>query len=183
MQQTHRRTNWYHPFLWASIDAAAKKANWSSHHIVNILQREQPRLFKNLHRGTVYRWLSKTGKGWSDRTLKNVANRHALAGSGRVGILAPYPEIVEEIKTKLMSLRTSGVPINVLVARSIAIAIIQDKKPELLSKFTCSEVSNLNAIALYTVLLTMNAEIHLRIFRERFELVPSKGNTCSRSHP
>jgi|SRR5215472_10660085 len=74
IQQSHRQTNWYHPFLWTSIDAAAKKADWSSHQIVKTLQREQPTLFKNLNRGTVHRWLSKTGKGWTDCMLANVAN-------------------------------------------------------------------------------------------------------------
>ena len=140
IEDRHSRTNWYHPFLWASINAAAKKAHWSPAGIVKMLNRDQPALFKHLNRGTVHRWLSKSGNGWSDQTLANVANRHALAGSGRVGVLTPYLEIVKEIKTKLTDLRATGVPVNVLVGQSIALAIIQNKKPELLRKFTCSEV-------------------------------------------
>ena len=70
-----------------------------------------------LHRGTVHRWIASSGKGWSAETLANVAKRHALAGSGRVGVLSQHPEIVTEIKTKLNDLRTSGVPVNVLVGR------------------------------------------------------------------
>jgi hypothetical protein len=96
--------------------------------------------------------------------LANVANQHALAGSGRVGILSPYPGIVKEIKTTLADLRATGVPVNVLVGRSIALTIIQNKKPDLLEKFTCSEVSFLNSTLTGRRYITYIAELHARIF-------------------
>ncbi|KAJ7036116.1 hypothetical protein C8F04DRAFT_1181655 [Mycena alexandri] len=64
---------------------------------------------------------------------------HALAGSGRVGVLSRYPEIVDSIKTRLADLRKSGVCIGRLLTRTIILAIIQDKCPELLKSFKCSE--------------------------------------------
>ena len=139
-QGRHQRTNWYHPFLWIPIDKAARRAGWSAKTTVAILQRELPELFSQLNRGTVHKWFMKGGKGWSETTLANVKRRHALAGSGQVGILAKYPDIVEEFKTALLGLRTSGVAVSVLTGRSILLAIIKSRKPELLLKFKCSEV-------------------------------------------
>ena len=52
-QAYHKYTNWYHPFLWAYIDTAAKKYNWSAHRMVNALKQEQPTLFSHLNKGTV----------------------------------------------------------------------------------------------------------------------------------
>ena len=72
--------------------------------------------------------------------MKNVKRQHALAGLGQTGILGKYPAIVKEIKDKLRGLRTSGVAVNVIVARSIMLAIINQQQPELLLKFKCSEV-------------------------------------------
>ena len=47
-------------------------------------------------------------------TLKNVKRRHALAGTGQIGILAKYPKIVSEITTQLHGLQTSGTAVNLL---------------------------------------------------------------------
>jgi len=57
-----------------------------------------------------------------------------------MGILAKHPEIVNEIKDQLWVLRTSGLPVNVLVARSIMLAIIKQRQPDLLLTFKYSEV-------------------------------------------
>ena len=140
VQSNHTRTNWYHPYLWPSIDKMAKRANWSPQETVKRLKTFQPELFSRLNRGTVHRWISASGKGWSDETLKNVARRGTLTGSGRVGVLAPYPNMVVAIKKKLTEFRDGGVPVNVLVARSVILALIQTEKPQLLEKFKCSEV-------------------------------------------
>jgi hypothetical protein len=80
-------------------------------------------------------------QGWSAVTKKNVVCRHALAGSGQLGILAKHPEIVKEINTQLQGLRKLGLAINVLIARSIMLAIIKHRAPDLLVRFKCSEVS------------------------------------------
>jgi hypothetical protein len=67
--------------------------------------------------------------------------RHTLAGSGQLGILAKHPEIVRGINTQLQGLRKSGLAVNVLIARSIMLAIIKHQAPDLLVRFKCSEVS------------------------------------------
>jgi hypothetical protein len=140
-QSRHKHTNWYHPFLWAYIDNVAHKVDWSAQSIANRLIRDQPKLFGCITKGTVQKWIDKDMKrGWSAATKKNVERRHALTGSGQTGILARHPDIVKEIKAQLQALRTSGLAVNVLVARSIMLAIIKEWQPDLLTEFKCSEV-------------------------------------------
>jgi hypothetical protein len=93
---------------------------------------------------------------WLDATEKNVKRQHTLARSGQAGILAKNPEIRDEIKMQLQALCTSRLAVNLLVAQSLMIAIIQNHAPELLTKFKCSEVSlfylNLRFMVLLIVL-------------------------------
>lgn len=141
-QVAHTRTNWYHPLLWVHINMAAQRFNWSPTAMVNALQREHPKLFSRLNKGTVSKWIDsdKAKRQWSATTLHNVENGHTLSGSGHSGILSLHPHTQAEIVEKLTSLRKSGLPINIIVGRSIMLAVIQDRVPELLTKFKCSEV-------------------------------------------
>ncbi|KAJ3730036.1 hypothetical protein DFJ43DRAFT_963250, partial [Lentinula guzmanii] len=92
------------------------------------------------HRGTVSKWIVKGGKRWTTQTLENVQRCSALSQSGRVGVLEPYPDVVEEIKDNLRGYRTSGIPISRLVARTVMLAIIQHRAPQVLQDgFKCSE--------------------------------------------
>jgi hypothetical protein len=141
-QSRSKRTNWYHPFLWTAIDAAARKAHWSPTETTKALKRLNPTLYRTIGKGTISKWIdSETKREWSAATKKNVVRRHALAGSGQLGILAKHPEIVKEINTQLQGLRKSGLAVNVLIARSIMLAIIKHRAPDLLVRFKCSEVS------------------------------------------
>ena len=155
VQRPHSCVNWYHPFLWTHINQMAPRAGWLPHFIVVILQHENPSLFSTLHRGTVGKWLSKNNnRRWLTATLKNVERQHALAGTGRVGVLSPYPEVVAEVKTKLKDLGTSGIFINCLLARSILLAVIKERKEDLLKTFKCSEVSEVRSTQLTSHKLT-----------------------------
>ena len=117
-----------------------KKANWSVGDAVKILHHENPALYIHLHRTTVWKWKTKNKKCWSEKTLENVENRHALAGSGQASALTKYPELVTAIKTILNSLRASGFVVNVPIAHSIMIGLIHEKNPEALTPyFRCSE--------------------------------------------
>lgn len=69
------------------------------------------------------------------KTIKNIEHRHALAGSGQTGILAKYPDIVDEIKVQLQGLRTSGLAVNILVVCLIMLVIIQQQQQQLLHDF------------------------------------------------
>ncbi|KAF4590471.1 hypothetical protein EYR38_009772 [Pleurotus pulmonarius] len=140
-QERVKRTNWFHPFLWVSIDLAMRRTDWSAAAAVKALQRENPQMFARLHRGTVHKWKASDGsQGWSASTLEKIKVRHSLAGSGRTGVLAGYPEVVLEIKTVLRDLRISGLPVNAIIGRSVMIAIIKKHEPAILSsQFQCSE--------------------------------------------
>ncbi|EPQ50005.1 hypothetical protein GLOTRDRAFT_16145, partial [Gloeophyllum trabeum ATCC 11539] len=103
------------------------------------LKRDHSDLFSRLHRGTVHHWMNDSKNGWSEGTLDNIARRHALAGSGRAGILSRHPVLAKMITDKLKGLRASGLPVNVLVVRSIVLAVLKEEKPEILDRFKCSE--------------------------------------------
>jgi hypothetical protein len=78
-------------------------------------------------------------KRFTEAALRNVLNRRTLIGSGRVGVLAKYPEVSAEIVETLRGLRTAGCVVNVPIARSLMIAIIQKRNPAILHNFKCSE--------------------------------------------
>ncbi|KAJ7084664.1 hypothetical protein C8R44DRAFT_894109 [Mycena epipterygia] len=122
IQKRHERVNWFHPFLWNPIDDLAPRV-----------------VYGRLYKGTVSKWMSKAGKHWSTKTKKHVERRHRLTGTGRVGVLTPYPALVEAIKTKLTGLRASGICVGRLMARSIILTMIREQQPQLLETFKCSE--------------------------------------------
>ncbi|THV03410.1 hypothetical protein K435DRAFT_835856 [Dendrothele bispora CBS 962.96] len=141
IQKRHSRINWYHPLLWYHIAKLAPSYWFSAHLLAKALHREHPELFQRLTKGTIQHWLSKNGNGWSKKTLRNVERHSAITASGRVGILTPYPDLVKTIKEKLIGLRKSGISVNRGLARSIMLAVIKSKKPELLAdgRFKCTE--------------------------------------------
>lgn len=138
-----KRVYWLHPFLLALIQPALDRNDWSPSRTVNALHRSHPALFDapgaRLNKGTLWKWIVPNERRFTDVVKQKIMNGRSLAGSGRTGVLAPHPEIVEKIKTTLRGLRTSGRVVNIQIARAIMIAIIRDAKPELLEKFKCSE--------------------------------------------
>ncbi|KAK7036322.1 hypothetical protein R3P38DRAFT_2517849, partial [Favolaschia claudopus] len=133
------RVFWFTPFLWAIIEPTVRRCGWSAGRAVKELQRAHPMLFKGLNRGTIHKWIVKGEKRFTDNALRSIANRKSLGGTGRTGILMPHPAITEEIVGILKSLRVSGCVVNVEIARSLMIAIINKRKPLLLASFSCSE--------------------------------------------
>ncbi|KAJ3514067.1 hypothetical protein NLJ89_g2589 [Agrocybe chaxingu] len=141
-QSRASKTNWYHPFLWVHINTAMRKADWSAAGAELILKRDYPLLFKSINRGTIWKWvLRDSPRSWSPQTLSNVTNHHSLTATGRTGVLGKHMDIVDEIKKTLKDLRVSGIPVHVPLARSIMLAIIEEKQPSILNKhFQCSEL-------------------------------------------
>ncbi|KAJ7613758.1 hypothetical protein DFH06DRAFT_1146711 [Mycena polygramma] len=76
IQKRHQRVNWYHPFLWPRIDAIAPRVGWSPTMIVSALQRQDPQLYGRLNKGTVQKWISKSGKKPADVGLNRVYKHH-----------------------------------------------------------------------------------------------------------
>ena len=117
--------------------------------MANQLICDLPKLFGHITKGTIQQWIDKdTKQGWSAAMMKNIEHQHTLAGSGQTGILAWHPNIIGEIKIQLQALWTSGLAVNVLIARSIMLAIIKEWQPELLTEFKCSEVNDGNHLFL-----------------------------------
>ncbi|SJL11765.1 uncharacterized protein ARMOST_15174 [Armillaria ostoyae] len=115
------------------------QCGWSAAATAKALEKDFPALFSKLHKGTIQRWKVKGVNQWTDKTLLNVKNQSVLEGSERFGILTPYPETIKEINTALLSLRMSGIPVNVSIGRSLIWAIVKERHPELLSTFKISE--------------------------------------------
>ncbi|KAF8911440.1 hypothetical protein CPB84DRAFT_1671620, partial [Gymnopilus junonius] len=59
--------------------------------------------------------------------------------TGRTGVLAKHPDIVDEIKKTLKDLRTSGFIVNVPLGHSIMLGVIRKHDASLLTNFKCSE--------------------------------------------
>lgn len=137
VQTKAKRMNYYHPLIWIHIDRIAKSTQFSPSKIVQHMQRLFPKTLKRMNKGTVSKWIRSDKRGWTDATLRNVKDGRTLGGSGRVGVLTKYPDIVKEWCEQLLGMRESGVPVTVCVARSILIVIIKKEHDNILnSRFT-----------------------------------------------
>ncbi|TFK18905.1 hypothetical protein FA15DRAFT_660328 [Coprinopsis marcescibilis] len=121
VQAKHKRINWFNPLLWTSIARIALRVGC------------------RLGKAVVARWISKTKRRWSKKTLAKAEQGASLKGTGRAGVLANYPEIVEEFKTKLLGLRSDGLTVDRLLGCSIMLALVKSRQPHLLETFKCSE--------------------------------------------
>jgi hypothetical protein len=146
IEAKHTQKNWFHKFLWTHIDSAAHRVGYSARAIVKYLQSKLPQLFGGLQPGVVQRWIADGSHDWSARTKERVCAEGRLAGSGRVGALQKYPEVVKAATERMRKLRTSGVVVNVVVAHAILLSLIETKAPKILlsSRFRCSEVKHVS---------------------------------------
>ncbi|KAJ6535204.1 hypothetical protein DFH09DRAFT_890084, partial [Mycena vulgaris] len=103
VQGPSKKVFWFTPFLWAIIEPTIRRCGWSAARTVKELHRAHPNLFNGpkhkLHRATLWKWIVKGEKRFSDAALRSISNRRSLGGTGRVGVLTPHPEIVQEIVT------------------------------------------------------------------------------------
>ncbi|KAJ3495073.1 hypothetical protein NMY22_g19984 [Coprinellus aureogranulatus] len=140
--EAYKRINYFTPLLWSHIARIAPWVAFSPSMIVSIPKRDMPQLFHRLSKGTVSKWLSKCDQNrWLKHTLKKVEAKGRLKGTGKVGVLTQYPEVMEEIVKKLEGIRTSGIPLDRVLTRSIMIAIIKHCIPHVLATFKCSKVT------------------------------------------
>ncbi|KAJ7808001.1 hypothetical protein B0H13DRAFT_1928673 [Mycena leptocephala] len=90
--------------------------------------------------GDVADLLQPTTQGW--RKSRNGTQGGVVKNApsnGCIGVLARYPEVLNEIVTTLRGLRTAGYVVNVPIACSFMIAIIQKHNPIIFNDFKCSE--------------------------------------------
>ncbi|KAJ7762678.1 hypothetical protein B0H16DRAFT_1884097 [Mycena metata] len=122
VQKKAATVNWFSPFLFDSIDTGMRRTGWSP-----------------TATGTISRWRVKGKNEWLPATMDKIIAGRALTASGRTGILAPYPDITNNVKETLQGLRTAGAVVNVSITRGLLIAEITQQQPQLLSKFKVSE--------------------------------------------
>jgi hypothetical protein len=92
MYQPAKLTNWMNPFLWDSIEKAAKRAGYQMQpaEIVKELHKLDCKMFHKLAPQTVGAWIDRTGNHpqWSDATLERVKRGNKLGGlMTHIGVL------------------------------------------------------------------------------------------------
>ncbi|KAJ6512299.1 hypothetical protein DFH09DRAFT_941594 [Mycena vulgaris] len=101
IQAPAKKVFWFHPFLFALIKGALERYDWSPSRTVAYLHRTHPSLFNapnsRLNKGTLWKWIVPKQHRFTDSALLKITSRRSLAGGGRVGILAPYPEIPQDV--------------------------------------------------------------------------------------
>lgn len=137
----YSQVNWFNPLLWSGVARVAPRVCGSPPLIVKHLQRKHPAFYRPLRKHVVSRWISKNKNGWSKKTKAKIELGASLKGSGRVGVLAQHPEIVDEFKKKLDELRKAGITVDRILGRSILLTIIK-----VLKGFKRSEVSPVSCL-------------------------------------
>lgn len=98
MQETSERTNWFSPFLWAHIEAAAVRAGkpWRPREILREAQLMHPTLFESLTEQVVGRWIDSDAKKrgvsrWKDSVLAHIKKGNSPRGeSTQTGALVRF---------------------------------------------------------------------------------------------
>lgn len=135
-----KNTNWLTPFCWTQIVLVAKQvgSGMSASAIAKGLRVRDPITFAKISRTTIDAWIDRPPglkPRWKDKVLCRVEDGNSPGHNkgGRRGVLAPYPEVVEAIKTSLVFLRDKSVPVSLITARAIIVATILWMKPEIFS--------------------------------------------------
>ena len=137
---TAKRTNYFHPLLWAPIEAYMRCYGWSPQATVQALQGDLPTLFtQKFQHGHIGRLKQPGENRWHEKVLLAVERGSHLDETGRAGILNAYPALKNELAETLLGLRESSLPVLVPIGRAIMTAIIQKRQPDLLEKFKVSE--------------------------------------------
>jgi hypothetical protein len=119
------RVNWFHGLIWPHIADAAKRFDFSAARMVTFLKLKDSDIFSTLNKGTVQRWKKKGEAAWKEKTMKDIERGRSVKGTGRVGLLNRFPDLVEKIKTKLIDIHKSAISVNRILARSIMITLVK----------------------------------------------------------
>ncbi|KAJ7183939.1 hypothetical protein C8R46DRAFT_883767, partial [Mycena filopes] len=122
-------------FSWSAITAAQRKVGWGYTNIIAELHRSNYDFFQYLKPNTLMGWIETVGgfRRWKPSTIAR-ASKGNIPGhnkGGRRGVLGPYPEVVKEIVSQLVDLRSAGAPLSLATVRCIIIATIQDQALEI----------------------------------------------------
>jgi hypothetical protein len=138
--------NWFaSPFIH-DILAAFHLCSRNAKRTVAHLQRRFPRLpteaasrYDGLSESTIRSWHDKDGVLLP--RFKHILDEQrsaATRGPGRSRALLPHPEVEEEVKRLLTTMRERGAVVNVLIIRLVMRAVIEKQQPSLLEELTLS---------------------------------------------
>ena len=122
--------NWHTPACWSQILLAAKEAGpqMSATEIVKSLKWCDPVIFSGISRTTVDSWINHSSHPpcWMDSIITHkqngMGNMPGHNKGGWHGILANYPNLVNDIKSELQSLQEAGAALTVITVQGIIIA-------------------------------------------------------------
>ncbi|KAL6759666.1 hypothetical protein V8C86DRAFT_2570690 [Haematococcus lacustris] len=104
---------------------------------VKHLKLVQPDLYSKLDESTVRGWYQKGSlthlMEQAQASLFRGAGHHRVPTAGRRATLGNFLLLKVEIKERLEALREGGVALNHLMARSVMMAVIQQREPQLLA--------------------------------------------------
>jgi hypothetical protein len=127
--------------MW--IEDVVRRNDFKTTASANAIHRDPSlhRLFPQLKKGTIQKWIDPAGKCFRPNVLEKVARGKGLTGTGRAGILDSKPEIKAEIIQILKSYRASALPVMIPIARATILAVIEERALEILAKtrFICSD--------------------------------------------
>ncbi|KAJ9511411.1 hypothetical protein QJQ45_029919 [Haematococcus lacustris] len=128
--------NWWHPARIQPILRAVPACGGYSP-AVKHLKLVQPDLYSKLDESTVRGWYQKGSltqlTEQARASLFRGAGHHHVPTAGTRATLGNYLPLKVEIKDRLKALREGGVALNHVTARSIMMAIIQQREPQLLA--------------------------------------------------
>lgn len=135
--------NWFDPWVFQPIYDAGKRLSFMSlTAIVKEVQKSGLRVYDKLSATHVMRWINETKTDWRLSAYDAMKRGNAMSGQGRAGVLQNYPDITDEVKATIKSLRERGLPVISSTVRALLLTSITIKAPQLLeSDFKCSEVS------------------------------------------
>ncbi|KAL6757273.1 hypothetical protein V8C86DRAFT_2435596 [Haematococcus lacustris] len=128
--------NWWHPAMIQPILQAVPACGGYSP-AVKHLKLVQPDLYSKLDESTVRGWYQKGSlthlTEQAQASLFRGAGHHRVPTAGRRATLGNFLLLKVEIKERLEALREGGVALNHLTARSVMMAVIQQREPQLLA--------------------------------------------------
>ncbi|KAJ7222719.1 hypothetical protein C8J57DRAFT_1253667 [Mycena rebaudengoi] len=99
VQKRAATVNYFHPFLWDSIDKQMRLTGWSPSATAQKLQRMSP-LYKGLQKGTISKWRVKGKNEWQPATLERIIQGKAITASEQ------QPKLLDKFKVSERYVRT-----------------------------------------------------------------------------
>ncbi|KAG9085676.1 hypothetical protein FRC06_003501, partial [Ceratobasidium sp. 370] len=139
------RVNWTNQLIWPQIERTAVAVGypWSPVEIVRRLRLLDPNTFATLRPQRISQWRDHhfpTVLRWTESHMRSIkaGDYPTRANTGRTGVLQNYPDVVRNIKNRLLDLRKAGVALDIDTIRGYMSGVIHHAIP---TAFTQSDKS------------------------------------------